>query len=60
MWTSVVPADLDIPAPSTRSKHSATLIGDEVYLLGGRNGNLPMRDFWKYNLGSKIYTKTSQ
>ncbi|XP_044272182.1 uncharacterized protein LOC123016052 [Tribolium madens] len=50
MWSAVVPADVESPAPSARSKHSATIIGENIYLLGGRNGNLPMKDFWKYNL----------
>lgn len=51
MWTSVVASEIDSAVPSARSKHSATLVGEHVYLLGGRNGNLPMKDFWKYNLG---------
>lgn len=50
MWTAVAPFDLESPAPSARSKHSATLIGDHLYLLGGRNGNLPLKDFWQYNI----------
>ncbi|KAK4875540.1 hypothetical protein RN001_011962 [Aquatica leii] len=50
MWSAVAPCDVESPAPSARSKHSATLVGQHVYLLGGRNGNLPMKDFWKYNL----------
>ncbi|XP_063921605.1 uncharacterized protein LOC135136314 isoform X1 [Zophobas morio] len=50
MWSAVAPVDLESPAPSARSKHSATLIGENVYLLGGRNGNLPTKDFWKYNM----------
>lgn len=54
MWSSVAPDDIKSAAPSARSKHSATVVGDHVYLLGGRNGNLPTRDFWKYNLGLYI------
>lgn len=50
MWSAVVPVDVDSPAPSARSKHSATVIGENIFLLGGRNGNLPMKDFWKYSL----------
>ena len=34
-----------------RSKHAAVLHGQFLYLLGGRNGNVPMKDFWKYNIG---------
>ncbi|KAK5644820.1 hypothetical protein RI129_006120 [Pyrocoelia pectoralis] len=50
MWSAVAPFDVESPVPSARSKHSATLVGQYLYLLGGRNGNLPMKDFWKYNL----------
>lgn len=51
MWSTVTPDDVNGPAPSSRSKHSATLLAGNVYLLGGRNGNVPLKDFWKYNLG---------
>ncbi|KAJ8984997.1 hypothetical protein NQ317_016908 [Molorchus minor] len=51
MWSAVAPDDVKNAAPSARSKHSATLVGEYVYLLGGRNGNMPTRDFWRYNLG---------
>jgi hypothetical protein len=50
MWSAVTPTP-DGPAPSSRSKHSATLLGGHVYLLGGRNGNLPLKDLWRYSLG---------
>ncbi|KAJ9597186.1 hypothetical protein L9F63_026924, partial [Diploptera punctata] len=49
MWSAVTPTP-DGPAPSSRSKHSATLLGGHVYLLGGRNGNLPLKDLWRYSL----------
>lgn len=54
MWKCVAPEDIKGPAPSARSKHSATLVGEYFYLLGGRNGNLPLKDFWKYHL-SKFF-----
>ncbi|KAJ8938881.1 hypothetical protein NQ318_016085, partial [Aromia moschata] len=50
MWSAVAPDDVKSAAPSARSKHSATPVGEHVYLLGGRNGNLPTRDFWRYSL----------
>lgn len=55
MWSAVTPDDINGPAPSARSKHSATLLAGNVYLLGGRNGNVPLKDFWKYNLGKTIF-----
>ncbi|KAL0882774.1 hypothetical protein ABMA27_016325 [Loxostege sticticalis] len=41
-------------APCARGKHSATLLGGYVYVLGGRGagGALPLRDFWRYSLAS--------
>ncbi|CAG9761028.1 unnamed protein product [Ceutorhynchus assimilis] len=50
MWSAVAPDEARSAAPSARSKHSATVLGEHVYVLGGRNGNLPLKDFWKYNL----------
>ncbi|XP_050310192.1 uncharacterized protein LOC126746125 isoform X2 [Anthonomus grandis grandis] len=50
MWSAVAPDDARAPTPSARAKHSATVHGEHVYVLGGRNGNLPLKDFWKYNL----------
>ena len=43
------------PAPPSRSKHSATLLAGHVYLLGGRNGNLPLKDLWRYSLGEFLF-----
>ncbi|XP_016840016.1 tip elongation aberrant protein 1 isoform X1 [Nasonia vitripennis] len=51
MWSSVTAAGVENgPAPPSRSKHSATLLAGHVYLLGGRNGNLPLKDLWRYSL----------
>lgn len=49
MWTSLS-GPPESPAPSSRTKHSATLLGSHVYLFGGRNGNVPLKDMWRYNL----------
>ena len=37
--------------PGSRSKHASILHGQYLYLLGGRNGNVPLKDFWRYNIG---------
>lgn len=37
--------------PVSRWKHAAALHGQHVYLLGGRNGNLALKDFWRYHIG---------
>lgn len=51
MWSPVSGGGTDSIAPSARTKHSATLVGAYVYLIGGRNGNLPLKDMWKYDIG---------
>ena len=56
MWSALFPKDNNEPVPSTRSKHSATLVGHNLYLLGGKNGNLALKDFWKYNLSKFLQT----
>ncbi|KAK0089840.1 hypothetical protein PV325_005147 [Microctonus aethiopoides] len=55
MWSSVTAAGTENgPAPPSRSKHSATLLGGHVYLFGGRNGNVPLKDLWRYSLGLHV------
>ena len=56
MWSPVV-SPPDVPedkVPVSRSKHATVLHGQCLYLLGGRNGNLPMKDFWKYCIGKNF------
>ncbi|KPJ15431.1 Kelch domain-containing protein 3 [Papilio machaon] len=53
MWTCVESAGgAGSAAPCSRAKHSATLLGGHLYVLGGRGagGCLPLRDFWRYSL----------
>lgn len=54
MWSTVESGSGT--APCSRGKHSATLLGGQVYILGGRGagGALPLKDFWKYNLSMYI------
>lgn len=41
-------------APCSRGKHSATLVGGELVVVGGRGagGTLPLRDVWTRELGA--------
>ena len=55
MWTSVVPPSEDARVPTSRSKHASVLHGQHLYLLGGRNGNVPLKDFWRYHAGKFKY-----
>ncbi len=50
MWSPIPPADGET-VPSSRCKHASVLHGQFVYLLGGRNGNVALKDFWRYNIG---------
>lgn len=50
MWRTVVYEE-EKNSPCSRSKHSVTLLGNFLYLLAGRNGNVPLKDFWRYDLG---------
>ncbi|CAG5045525.1 unnamed protein product [Parnassius apollo] len=40
--------------PCARGKHSATLLGGHVYVLGGRGagGAVPLKDFWRFSLAT--------
>lgn len=49
MWSSVVYEEEKI-TPCSRSKHSVTLLENYLYLLAGRNGNIPLKDFWRFDL----------
>ena len=51
MWASVPAASPEAKVPGSRSKHASILHGQYMYLLGGRNGNVPLKDFWRYNIG---------
>ncbi|KAF0292163.1 Leucine-zipper-like transcriptional regulator 1 [Amphibalanus amphitrite] len=51
MWQTVV-GDGEGRLPCARSKHAVCLLNTSIYVLGGRNGNLPLRDFWRLDLDS--------
>lgn len=50
MWSAVVYEE-EKSSPCSRSKHTVTQLGNYLYLLAGRNGNVPLKDFWRYDLG---------
>ncbi|XP_014242265.1 uncharacterized protein LOC106662584 [Cimex lectularius] len=56
MWTPVTPKnDGNGKIPCSRSKHSVTLYGNHLYLIAGRNGNIPLKDLWRYSLSDGIW-----
>ncbi|XP_052753284.1 rab9 effector protein with kelch motifs-like isoform X2 [Galleria mellonella] len=60
MWSSVENgSEGPRAAPCSRGKHSATLLGGYVYVLGGRGagGSVPLRDFWRYCLASGVWER---
>ncbi|KAF6022871.1 hypothetical protein EB796_018825 [Bugula neritina] len=38
--------------PCSRVKHSACVSGQQIYVLGGRDGRYPVNDLWTYDLYS--------
>ncbi|RVE52865.1 hypothetical protein evm_002522 [Chilo suppressalis] len=59
MWSSVECGAKSGAAPCSRGKHSATLLGGYVYVLGGRGagGAVPLRDFWRYCLATGVWER---
>ena len=68
MWSPVVHHHLTLAedtvddcragqVPSTRCKHAVCYDQEKnrVYLLGGRNGNIPLKDFWSFSLGIYVF-----
>lgn len=54
MWSSVV-GGAGAEVPGARHKHAMCVDHPHVYLLGGRHGNLPLKDFWTYDLGEPFF-----
>ncbi|KAA0196792.1 hypothetical protein HAZT_HAZT011214 [Hyalella azteca] len=56
MWSSVTgsvgPGGVGADAvPGARHKHAVCCCPPSVFLLAGRHGNFPLKDFWCYDLG---------
>merc|ERR550519_1884415 len=60
MWTPVAQSP-DSCAPSSRCKHAACVQNStgDLYLHGGRNGNVALRDFWRYQPGGNTWNKVT-
>ncbi|CAI6350065.1 unnamed protein product [Macrosiphum euphorbiae] len=54
MWTPVTFTS-DNSVPPSRSKHSAAVHGNHIYVVGGRNGNWPLKDIWRYALSNNTW-----
>ncbi|ROT77261.1 hypothetical protein C7M84_004118 [Penaeus vannamei] len=54
MWSSVV-GGTGGDVPCARHKHAVCAAHPHVYLLGGRHGNLPLKDFWVYDLVTRTW-----
>ncbi|XP_066987286.1 uncharacterized protein [Macrobrachium rosenbergii] len=58
MWSSVVGGiggGGGGEMPGARHKHAVCVDQPNVYLLGGRHGNLPLKDFWVYDLVTRTW-----
>jgi len=58
MWTPVVQS-ISESSPSSRSKHAGCVQSStgDVFILAGRNGNVALRDFWRYQPDSNSWEK---
>ncbi|XP_074659579.1 uncharacterized protein LOC141912255 isoform X2 [Tubulanus polymorphus] len=54
MWSCVTPAD-DHSPPCSRFRHAVCLHRGQIYLYGGRNGNQPLKDLWKYDIKTNTW-----
>ena len=59
-WERVCPSDPfkgNIPEP--RDSHSATRIGNNMYIFGGSNGNAPFNDMFAFNFTFRSWNKVN-
>ncbi|CAG0886636.1 unnamed protein product [Cyprideis torosa] len=50
-WASLSPLpNTDVPVPSARCKHASVYHQGGIYILGGRNGTLALKDFWRLDV----------
>ncbi|XP_063875536.1 uncharacterized protein LOC135108443 isoform X2 [Scylla paramamosain] len=59
MWSSVV-GGAGAEVPGARHKHAMCVDHPHVYLLGGRHGNLPLKDFWTYDLVTRTWREVRE
>ncbi|KAK8748811.1 hypothetical protein OTU49_016012 [Cherax quadricarinatus] len=59
MWSSVGGCGGG-EVPSARHKHAVCTDHTNVYLLGGRHGNLPLKDFWIYDLVNRVWREVRE
>jgi len=50
-WVEIIPNSVQKPAD--RSQHAAVIIGNKVYIIGGKDGNgNPLSDCWRYDFAT--------
>ncbi|XP_070566677.1 uncharacterized protein [Ptychodera flava] len=54
IWTNIFPEK--VRTPYTRSKHAACLQDSCVYVYGGRDVNTTLKDLWKFDINSNVWT----
>jgi len=53
VWSEVIQRGERMPC--TRTRHAATTWGRNIFVLGGRRGNMALKDFWKFNIDDKSW-----
>lgn len=55
-WEKCLPYDnTNTQYPEPRDSHAATLIGSQMYLFGGSNGDVPLNDLFSFNFATKAW-----
>lgn len=59
-WERICPSDpFKGNIPETRDSHSATKIGNNMYIFGGSNGNFPFNDIFAFNFTFRSWNKVN-
>lgn len=57
-WSPIKPLP-GKPLPRSRSRHSSCRHGDCIYVIGGKDGRVSLKDVWKFYIGSGEWEKLS-
>jgi len=53
IWSEIIQSGDRIPC--TRTRHAAATWGRNIFILGGRRGNIALKDFWQFNIDDKSW-----
>lgn len=52
-WSPIKPLP-GKPLPRSRSRHSSCRHGDCIYVIGGKDGRVSLKDVWKFYIGQNF------